>query len=142
MLKAKPGIVYAELLSQRDGDAYTYMIECEVGIDIRKPLFYTLAEKKWPLIGMEALGMSLEDIFITIVDQTSAKSRYERKKKSTGKRNEAEIEVAKKMANKQSILEAPEHEADEKTETAAETETKTEAEKKYSALFGDGEENK
>ena len=79
MLKSKPGIVYAELLSQRDGDAYSYMIESDVGVDIRKSLFYTLAEKKWPLVGMEALGMSLEDIFITIVDQTSQKSRYERR---------------------------------------------------------------
>ena len=79
MLKSKPGIVYAELLPQRDGDAYCYTIESEVGVDIRKSLFYTLAEKKWPLVGMEALGMSLEDIFITIVDQTSQKSRYERR---------------------------------------------------------------
>lgn len=70
MLKSKPGIVYAEVLAERDGDAYTYMIESEAGIDIRKNLFYTLAEKNWPLIGMEALGMSLEDIFIGIVDKS------------------------------------------------------------------------
>ena len=70
MLKSKPGIVYAEVLAQRDGEAYTYMIESEVGVDIRKNLFYTLAEKNWPLIGLEALGMNLEDIFITIVDKT------------------------------------------------------------------------
>ena len=139
-LKNRPGIIYAELLAQRDGDAYTYMIESEVGIDIRKNLFFALAEKRWALVGLEALGMSLEDIFITIVDQTSAKSRYERKKKSTGKRNEAEIEVAKKMANKQSVLETPEKEAQTETETV--TETATEAEKKYSALFGDDEEKK
>ena len=70
MLRSKPGIVYAEVLAQRDGDAYTYTIESDVGVDIRKNLFYTLAEKNWPLIGMEALGMSLEDIFITVVDKT------------------------------------------------------------------------
>ena len=79
MLRSKPGIVYAEVLAQRDGDAYCYNIESEVGIDIRKSLFYTLAEKNWPLIGMEALGMSLEDIFIAIVDQSAPKARYERK---------------------------------------------------------------
>ena len=64
MLRSRPGIVYAELLPQRDGDAYCYMIESEVGVDIRKSLFYTLAEKKWALIGLEAMGMSLEEIFI------------------------------------------------------------------------------
>ena len=139
-LKNRPGIVYAELLAQRDGDAYTYMIESEVGVDIRKNLFFALAEKRWALVGLEALGMSLEDIFITIVDQTSSRSRYERKKKSVGRRNEAEIEVAKKMANKKSVLEAPEE--DEETQTETVTETKNEVEKKYSALFGDDDENK
>ena len=110
MLKAKPGIVYAEALSQRDGDAYTYMIESEVGVDIRKSLFYTLAEKKWPLVGMEALGMSLEDIFISIVDQSAPKSRYERrdsKARRASSKARMEAEIAK------SILERNESKKDE-----------------------------
>ena len=98
MLRSKPGIVYAEVLAQRDGDAYTYMVESEVGVDIRKSLFYTLAEKKWPLVGMEAMGMSLEDIFIAVVDQSAAKAnRYERKTKNTSRRNIAENEMAKSL---------------------------------------------
>lgn len=97
MLRSKPGIISAELLSQRDSDAYSYVIESEVGVDIRKNLFYTLAEKNWPLIGMEALGMSLEDIFIAIVDQSAPKSRYERRAaKSSAKQSQAE-DVAKTL---------------------------------------------
>lgn len=69
-LRSRNGIVYVEVQSQRDGDAYCYMIETELGVDIRKSLFYALAEKNWPLVGLEALGMSLEDIFISIVDHT------------------------------------------------------------------------
>ena len=96
MLRAKPGVVYAEVMPQRDGDAYCYTVESEVGVDIRKNLFYSLAEKNWPLVGMEALGMSLEDIFIAIVDQSSQKNRYERRTKtrSVGK-GEAEKDFAK-----------------------------------------------
>ena len=96
MLKAKSGIVYAEALAERDGDAYTYMIESEVGIDIRKNLFYTLAEKNWPLIGMEALGMSLEDIFINIVDKSNErKTSYRDKEKGhRSGRNGAEKQLA------------------------------------------------
>ncbi len=127
-LKSHPGIVYAEILSGRDGDAYTYMIESEVGIDIRKSLFFALADRKWALIGLEALGMSLEDIFITIVDQSSAKSRYEKRSKSSSRRMVAETEVAKKMVNKQSLT------ADDKKEDSP-----SEAQKKLSALFGDDE---
>ena len=52
-----------------------------VGIDIRKKLFFTLAEKGWALIGLEALGLSLEDIFITVVNKTDedAPTRYTRR---------------------------------------------------------------
>ena len=100
------------------------MIESEVGVDIRKNLFFALAEKKWALIGLEALGMSLEDIFITIVDQTGTKARYERKTKASNvKKNAAENEMAKKMIENSS------------------SGTST-AEKKFSALFGDDDENK
>lgn len=70
VLKGINGIVYAETLPERDGDAYLYTIESEVGVDVRKRLFNTLAEKGWPMIGLESLGMSLEDIFITIVDDS------------------------------------------------------------------------
>lgn len=119
-LKSRSGISYAELLPGRDGDAYTYAIESEVGIDIRKPLFFALAEKKWPLVGLEALGMSLEDIFITIVDATSsAKSRYKAAKTVSSRTTRAEDEVAKAIVeNSGSVSE------------------------KYSALFGDDEEKK
>ena len=99
MLRSRPGIIYAEVLAERDGDAYCYTIESEYGIDVRKSLFYALAERNWPLIGMEALGMSLEDIFIAIVDQTNNKSsRYERKDtktKGNKKRGDVEKDVAK-----------------------------------------------
>ena len=103
MLKSKPGIVYAEVLAQRDGEAYTYMIESDVGVDIRKNLFYTLAEKNWPMIGMEALGMNLEDIFITIVDKTDARKALTSKNTKInlkGKSASLEKEVAQSILDK------------------------------------------
>ena len=95
LLKGMQGISYAEVLAERDGDAYTYMIESEYGVDIRKKLFFQLAERGWPIIGMEALGMNLEDIFITVVDKseelkairTNAQSRITRR--SRGKEKSA-----------------------------------------------------
>ncbi len=102
MLKSKPGIVYAEALPNRDGEAYVYMIESEVGVDIRKSLFYTLAEKNWPMIGLEALGMSLEDIFITIVDRSNeVKTRREvRTRRSAGAANSLERNIAQDIIDK------------------------------------------
>ncbi|MBE6595002.1 MAG: ATP-binding cassette domain-containing protein [Ruminococcaceae bacterium] len=72
MLKNRPDVVYAEVLSARDGDAYIYQVESNRGVDIRKSLFFAFAERGWAMVGLEPLGMSLEDIFISVVDKTDA----------------------------------------------------------------------
>lgn len=98
MLRTLPGISYAEALAERDGDAYTYMIESDYGVDIRKKLFFELANRGWALVGLEALGMSLEDIFISVVDhseerpQRSSAQRVSRKQKAMEK-NTVEKEI-------------------------------------------------
>lgn len=127
MLKSKPGIIYAEQLASRDGDAYIYNIESEADVDIRKSLFYTLSEKNWPLVGMEPLGMSLEDIFVAIVDQTEAPKQRDYKKErqaraagKSPKQNRTEQEVAKAITSKKNA----------------------DAKEKYSALFDDEEDDK
>ncbi len=81
-LRSMQGIVYCEALAERDGDATTFLLESAPGIDIRKKLFFTLAERGWALIGLEALGLSLEDIFITVVNKSeedAAPTRYTRR---------------------------------------------------------------
>ena len=99
VLRNMPGVTYAEVLAARDGDAYTYMVESEVGIDIRKKLFWTMAEKKWPIIGLEALGLSIEDIFIAVVDKTGAK-KPESKSAARDRRASAERELAGDIVHK------------------------------------------
>ena len=86
-LKAIPGMAYAEVLPERDGDAYLYSIESELGVDVRKRLFTTVAENGWIMIGLEALGMSLEDIFINVVeDELIAPEENAKKPKATSRR--------------------------------------------------------
>ena len=84
-IKSLPGVSYTELLAQKDGDACTYMVESEFGVDVRKKLFYTVAERGWAMIGLESLGMSLEDIFITVVDKTEE----DKPAAESGKRNKS-----------------------------------------------------
>ena len=71
-LKKVPGVLACEVLAERDGDAVAYAIEAQKGIDIRKPMFHTLADKNYPIMGLEALGASLEDIFISLIDKEDA----------------------------------------------------------------------
>ena len=96
-LKSMTGVVYAEALAERDGEAYTYMIESEYGVDVRKKLFYTMAERGWAIIGLEALGMSLEDIFITVVDK-SADERAIRPGKPVRRRSGTKDALEKQVA--------------------------------------------
>ncbi len=68
LLEEINGISFAESTGNNDGDTYEYVIECEVGVDVRKLLFASLAEKGWPLMGLEEKTVTLEDVFISIVD--------------------------------------------------------------------------
>ncbi len=101
LLKGMTGVIYAEPLAVKDGDAFTYTIESEYGIDIRKSLFYALAEKRWPLVGLESLGMSLEDVFIAVVNKTDeSKLRREKGKRQKGSAKSAEVNAAADIIRK------------------------------------------
>ena len=77
------------------------MIESARGVDMRKGLFRALAERGWPLVGLESMGMSLEDVFISIVDGSDGAGKPQK-----GNRRKAQIgrEIEKDIA--QSILDA------------------------------------
>ena len=72
-LRTVPGIVNVEALNERDADAVVYIVEGAPNVDIRKKLFRTLAAKDWPMLGLEAVGTDLEDIFIRLTDKTGKK---------------------------------------------------------------------
>ena len=103
MLNGRSDLSFVEALAGRDGEAYTYMIEAQPNIDMRKSLFYTLAERGWPLVGMEALGMSLEDVFISIVNKTDEPERI-KPRGGRNRRGRSATDLEKDLA--QSILDA------------------------------------
>jgi len=67
--------VYAETTGERELDSYTFQIEAEKGMDIRKPLFFAMSQRNWPIIGIEAVGINLEEVFIKIMDADLARKR-------------------------------------------------------------------
>ena len=68
-----PGVVSVELTGERELDSYTYAVESEKGVDIRKPVFYAMSERGRAIIGMQSAGMNLEDVFIKITDRARRK---------------------------------------------------------------------
>lgn len=102
-IKEISGVSFVEAQTAREGEAYIYTVESELGADVRKKLFFTLAQKGWAMVGLEAVGMSLEDIFISVVDmaekEKSASHRYERgtKRRVQKAKNLLEKELAEDM---------------------------------------------
>lgn len=72
-LRTLGGVKSADVLGKRDTDSISYLIESQDRIDIRKPLFYALSAKGWPLIGLEGVELSLEDIFMRLVGKEKEK---------------------------------------------------------------------
>lgn len=66
-----PGEIYKRLqridgISRiRQEDSY-YIVECSSGQDPRRQITNAIVQGGWTLLSMEALGMSLEDIFLTL----------------------------------------------------------------------------
>lgn len=69
LLRFVSGVLRAEVTGERDGDAAAYIVEAQSGIEIRKSLFYALAEKNLPIFGLEPVGESLEDVFLKLVEK-------------------------------------------------------------------------
>jgi len=90
MIKSIDGVKYAEPLAERDGDSISYLVESVPGIDIRKPLFHAAAAADKPIIGLETMGASLEDIFISLVDKQEAEKAKKKQIPASGLRPERE----------------------------------------------------
>lgn len=80
-LRSLGGMKSADVLGKRDTDSISYLLESQDRIDIRKPLFYALSSKGWPLIGLEGVELSLEDIFIRLVGKEKEKETAKKTKR-------------------------------------------------------------
>ncbi len=84
LLKGMTGIRYCEAMGYKEPGAAEFIIESEANVDIRKPLFKVLAEKGWPLIGLKSLDLSLEDIFIQLVNSGTASAEAQESPAAAG----------------------------------------------------------
>ena len=75
------GVKNAESTGERDLDSVAYVIESDSGVDVRKAIFSTAAQKNWPIIGMEAVGTDLESVFIRLVDRSDGVTDGKKRRK-------------------------------------------------------------
>ena len=79
-IKALSGIKYAEVIGERELQSTAFLVESEPGLDMRRAIFNLCASHAWPIIGMEAVGLNLEDIFISVVDEQEAETKKKKQK--------------------------------------------------------------
>ncbi len=63
------GVKSVDQTGERDGEAYTFIIESASGADVRRAIFNLCAARSWPMIGLEPYGTDLETVFIRLVDR-------------------------------------------------------------------------
>lgn len=70
-LRSVDGVIKAEKLVLETGetDVSEFLVECENDKGIRKKVFYALAEKDMAILSFEGEHLSLEDIFISLVEK-------------------------------------------------------------------------
>ena len=68
ILRGIPGVHRVESETDRDGEAAVFVIESAAGTDVRRPIFFALAEKGYPVYGLEPIGKDLEDVFLQLVE--------------------------------------------------------------------------
>jgi ABC-2 type transport system ATP-binding protein len=69
LLKGIHGITRVTQDGARDGDTFGYIVEYSGAVDIRKMMFRALAEKGWPIMAMEGVEITLEDLFIKLTSK-------------------------------------------------------------------------
>lgn len=71
-LRELSAVKTADTLPGRDADSYAFLVTAQKGADARRAVFRLCAARDWALIGVEPVGMDLEDIFVRLIDRASA----------------------------------------------------------------------
>ncbi len=69
-IKKLQGVVYASIGAEYADGTASYLIESKNEIDIRKPMFYMLAKNSWPILSLEFPGANIEDVFLSVVEES------------------------------------------------------------------------
>lgn len=60
------GVKYLETSGKFKEDEFSYIIEADKNVDVRKPMFNQLAQQGYPILELKSLSLSLEEIFLQL----------------------------------------------------------------------------
>ena len=76
------GVKDATSTGERDMDAYSFIVESERGIDVRKAVFNLCSKMGWAIVGIAPVGTDLETIFIRLVERSEGHALLKETKRS------------------------------------------------------------
>ncbi len=69
VLRSCEGVRTASLTRDGDDNTCEFVVESDPNVDVRKPMFYALANAGCPILMLKPLDMSLEDIFLKLTTE-------------------------------------------------------------------------
>jgi len=85
ILRGIDGVQYADVTVQAEKGSYDFLVEAKPNVDVRKPMFMALAKAGYPILQLKSMDLSLEDIFLKLVEE---------KKKQRNPQNKAPKKVS------------------------------------------------
>ena len=87
VLSSVPNVVRVTSHGEKEPGVFEYYIEPEEGADIRREVFNRIAARKWCILGMRTMEMSLEEIFITLTREAPVMKQVSTSNRKIGGRN-------------------------------------------------------
>ncbi|NLG88031.1 MAG: ATP-binding cassette domain-containing protein [Clostridiaceae bacterium] len=69
LLQQVYGIIEIEVQNKIRENEFSYIVEADKEVDVRKPIFHKLAEHGYPILELKSLSMSLEEIFLQLTTE-------------------------------------------------------------------------
>ncbi len=69
ILRGIEGVQFADVTVQAEKGSYDFLVEARPNVDIRKSMFMALAKAGYPILQLKSMDLSLEDIFLSLVEE-------------------------------------------------------------------------
>lgn len=111
-----PELIECKCIKDNDDGTKQYMLKSSTEFDLRKKLFEILPKKNITIFELKSAEKSLEDAFITIIDENTKKRKAEEAAAEEKRKHEKELKEKSKKAQKEEKAENKKAKKEEKAE--------------------------
>ena len=111
-----PELIECKCIKDNDDGTKQYMLKSSTEFDLRKKLFEILPKKNITIFELKSAEKSLEDAFITIIDENTKKRKAEEAAAEEKRKYEKELKEESKKAQKEEKAENKKAKKEEKAE--------------------------